>query len=359
MAHQSQDRYSSLVLAKIRSELVLKDGIVFNNDYEGSPTAGIVRIPTRDTEVTVSNYDKANGIAPAMGATSYTPLPITKDKAVNEVIDGFDAAAVPDNLVADRLDSAGYMLGKQIDTDAATVLLAGATVVNEELIDKTNIYSKIVDLRTRMSKANIPNDGRRYLLVTPDTFALILKSDEFIPASSLGDDVKQSGAVGRIAGFNVYEWNDSTANLFMIGGHPLFATRATEFSVPVHLQDLNGSGNWIGASAVQGRIVYDHKVLRSAAINAVYAPGSLAVSSARQSGDDAGKVILTVTGGSASGSLEYIVNPSSRAAYNAAYSGTELTSGTTAITAAVGDEIEVADIVSSKVVKVGYIKLAE
>ena len=39
-----------------------------------------------------------------------------------------------------------------------------------------------------------------------------------------------------------------------------------DFSVPIHLQDLSGSGKYIGASAVQGRKVYDHKcneVLRS------------------------------------------------------------------------------------------------
>ena len=40
MAHELQERYSSLILAKLRKELVLKDGIVFNNDYEGDPVAG-------------------------------------------------------------------------------------------------------------------------------------------------------------------------------------------------------------------------------------------------------------------------------------------------------------------------------
>ena len=51
--------------------------------------------------------------------------------------------------------------------------------------------------------------------------ALILKSPEFIAASSLGDAVKQTGAIGKIAGFLVIEWNDNTANLQMLAGHPL------------------------------------------------------------------------------------------------------------------------------------------
>ncbi len=274
-AHELQERWSALVMAKVRSELVLKDGVVFNNDYEGSPKAGSVKIPVRDAEVEVSDYDKANGIQGKTGSTSYENMNITKDKAVNEIIDGYDAAAVPDGLVADRLDSAAYSLARQIDSDGAAVLLAGATKTTlTAALTAETVYDECVNLRTAMSKANIPNDGKRYLLVTPDTYALILKDkDHFVGASDLGDDVKQSGAVGMIAGFRVIEWNfDTEDGLAMLAGHPRFATRATEFAVPVHLQDLNGSGNYIGASAVQGRKVYDHKVLRSVAIRAVYNP---------------------------------------------------------------------------------------
>lgn len=73
-----------MVLAKIRKETVLKDGVVFNNDYEGSPSSGAVKIPVRDTEVPVSDYDKANGIKAGTSGTTYEIMPIDKDKAVNE-----------------------------------------------------------------------------------------------------------------------------------------------------------------------------------------------------------------------------------------------------------------------------------
>lgn len=353
-AHEHQERYAKLVLAKLRQTLVLKDGVVFNNDYEGSPAAGVVKIPVRDTEVEVSDYDKANGIQGKMGSTGYENMVIDKDKALNEIIDGYDAAAVPDNLVADRLDSATYSLAKQIDTDGGSTLLAAATVDNESQLTKDNIYEKIVDLRTRMNKANIPNDGQRYLLALPDAMALILKSPEFISASSLGDEVKQSGAIGKIAGFLVIEWNDSTTNLQLLAGHPRFATRATEFAVEPHIQDLNGSGKYIGASAVQGRKVYGHKVLRSVAIRAVYSPGALAITAAQ--GAAAGTTKLTVTGNTGT-AFAYKKNPAARVTAGTtktAYAGTDLTSGTTEITVAEGDTIEVADFASNKVVNVGY-----
>lgn len=354
-AHEHQERWSKLVLAKLRQELVLKDGVVFNNDYEGSPAAGVVKIPVRDEEVQVSDYDKANGIQGTNGSTAYENMPITKDKALNEIIDGYDATAVPDNLVADRLDSAAYSMAKQIDTDGGTTLLAAATVDNETELTKDNIYSKIVDIRTRMNKANIPNDGKRYLLALPDAMALILKSPEFISASSLGDEVKQTGAIGKIAGFLVIEWNDTTANLQMLAGHPRFATRATEFAVDIHLQDLSGSGKYIGASAVQGRKVYDHKVLRSVAIRAIYSPGSLVMQAAQ--GAAAGSTILTVSSGNSGTTYAYKKNPAERVVYGTTkttYAGTDLTSGTTEIDVKEGDIIEVANFVSNKVQNVGY-----
>ena len=352
MAHQSRERYSELVMEKLRASLVLEDGVVFNNDYEGDPVSGSVKIPVRDDEVAVSDYDKANGISLTAGSTTYTTLLIDKDKAVNELIDGFDAASVPGKLVADRLDSAGYSLARQMDTDGATTLLAGATVKNVEQLSSVNIYSTIVDIRTDMSRANIPDDGKRYLLCVPEVIALLLKCPEFVRATQLGDATVTNGTVGKIAGFLVKEWNDSTTNLAMMAGHPKFATRAKAWGVGVHVQDLSGSGKYIGACAVQGRKVYGHKVLRSAAIRAVYAPGSLGITLAAS---DAGKTIATVTGGS---NYLYKLNPTSRATYDmttVAYGGDSLTSGTTKISVSAGDVLEIVSTSSSKVKSVGYV----
>ena len=363
MAHEGQERYSALVLAKLRKDMKLKDGVVFNNDYEGSPKAGSVKIPVRDTEVAVSDYDKANGITAGTGGTSYETMLINKDKAVNEIIDGYDAASVPDNLVAERLDSAGYSLALQVDTDGATVLVAGATVVGVEMLTSANAYDKFVDQRTAMSKANIPDDGRRYALVTPDTLALLLKDTvHFINASALGDAVVQSGAIGKIANFLIFEWNDSTANLAAVFGHPRFATRAREWSVPIDLVDLKGSGKYIGASAVEGRMVYAHKVLRQVAIRALYSPAAIALTVAVGT-TNAGETKVTATAGSGN-SLAYKKNPASRCAYgttSTAYAGTAMTSATAKVigSCVAGDIIEVVEFNSDgAAIKVGYVTLA-
>ena len=262
MAHESRVRYSDLVDLKLRATLVKKVGVICNSRYEGSPKAGAVKVPVRDTEVVVSDYDKQKGAKQTGGDTTLLTVNIDKDKAVNEVIDGFDAESVPGNLVADRLDSAGYSLALQMDTDGSVELTTAGTAFGSTtaLTEKT-IYTNVVDARTQLSTVHVPTEGR-WLLVSPDTYGLLLKSPEFIKASDLGDAVVQTGAVGRIAGFTVYEDSTIGENVEYIAGHPNWFTRVEEWAVPVHLQDLSGSGDFIGASAVQGRKVYAHKVTK-------------------------------------------------------------------------------------------------
>lgn len=266
MAHEAQVRYSNLVDLKLRATLVKKNGVICNTRYEGSPKAGAVKIPVRDTEVAVNDYNKQTGAELTGGDTTYLTVNIDKDKAVNEIIDGFDAASVPGDLVADRLDSAGYSLALQMDTDASAELVTNGTALdNTTALTEKTLYANIVDARTKLSTTHVPTEGR-FLLVAPEVYGLLLKSPEFIKASALGDAVVQTGAVGKIAGFTVYEDSTLGENVEYIAGHPNWFTRVQEWSVPVHVQDLNGSSKYIGASAVKGRKVYAHKVTKKAAI---------------------------------------------------------------------------------------------
>ena len=266
MAHEAQVRYSNLVDLKLRKTLVKKVGVICNNRYEGSPKAGSVKVPVRDTEVVVNDYDKAKGAKQTSGDTTYLTVNIDHDKAVNEIIDGFDAESVPGNLVADRLDSAGYSLGLQMDSDGSVELTtAGTAFGNTTALTEKTIYANIVDARTQQSSIGVPTAGR-WLLVSPDTYGLLLKSPEFIKASDLGDAVVQTGAVGKIAGYTVFEDSTLGENVEYVAGHPNWFAVIDEWAVPVHLQDLSGSGDFIGASAVQGRKVYAYKVTKGQTI---------------------------------------------------------------------------------------------
>ena len=269
MAHTLQERYSSMVDEKLRASLVTRDHYIFNTRYEGNPKVGKVKIPVRDTEVSVSDYSKTAGVDLASGSTTYIDLSINKDKAVNELIDGYDAAAVPDNLVADRLDSAGYALSLEMDKDSLSTLekATGSKIATTKTAaTASTAYKEILAARTYLSRTGVPASGR-WLIVSPEFHAILMQDDNFIRQGDLSQEMKNAGAVGAVAGFAVFESSmllvDNTTitaskktTTEFIAGHPNWCHRVDEWGVSVHLQDLNGSGKYIGASAVQGRKIW-------------------------------------------------------------------------------------------------------
>ncbi len=296
MAHELQVRYAKLVDAKLRAALVTKDRVIFNTKYEGDPKAGAVKIPVRDGEVASGDYVPTTGKALSHGSTAYLTCVISNDIAVNELIDGYQAAAVPDGLVADRLDSAGYSLGLDLDQKGLACLVGAETAVSDatspingkqatvltydgstaaKTLSASNVYEAFVTARKTQNKANVPTQGR-YAIVDAEVESLILlDKDNFIKKGDLSQELVMTGAIAMIAGYAVYTSNNipaganitvsSTAYIGNVGaifGHMEYATRVREWSVLPHVQDLAQSGTFIGACAVQGRQVYEHKVTK-------------------------------------------------------------------------------------------------
>ena len=109
--------------------------------------------------------------------------------------------------------------------------------------------------------------------ITVSIHTEFIKLDSLLKFAGLCDtggfakELVQQGVIGKIAGFNVFESNnmdyesttrvsDKKTTTEFIAGHPNWCHRVMEWQVGVHLQDLSGSGNYIGASAVQGRKIY-------------------------------------------------------------------------------------------------------
>lgn len=267
MAHELQTRYSNLVDEKLRSTLVTKDNLIFNSRYEGDPKAGMVKVPVRDTEVEVKKYDKAKGVDITESTTSYFDLVIDNDEAVNELVDGYDASAVPDGIVAERIDSAGYSLGLSMDAKSIKALetTTGVTIAaSKTAVTESTAYKQVLTAKRIQSRAGVPHDGR-WLIASPEFMEMLLQDDHFIRQGDLSQELVMQGAVGKIAGYTVFESNNTmfenteiapgkkTTTEF-ICGHPNWCHRVQEWSVPVELKPL--SNNYIGASAVQGRKVY-------------------------------------------------------------------------------------------------------
>ena len=121
--HKRKETYANEVLAIARAEMNIYED--FSTDYEQDEVTGQIMVPTRNGEVKVSDYDILQGIELSQSATDYLPLPVDKDYGINELIDGYEAEAVPDNLRAQRVESAGYSIWLKKENMAIECLMTG------------------------------------------------------------------------------------------------------------------------------------------------------------------------------------------------------------------------------------------
>ena len=249
-----QERYSGIVEAKLRAESIFAG--LFNRRCEGSPAAGAVKIPVR-AEATVGDYDIANGGTLANPKTSYETLVCDNDKFVNELIDGYVASAVPDGMVAERLDSAGYAMADEVDVALVGAAIAGGTSFTATKKGAT-VYGTITEAIQKAKKGKVKTT-EMWLAVSNDYALEVINDANFIAASNLGDAIKQNGLMGRINGVAVYESANMPEGTDFVLGNNVYCHFVDEWSVPVHVADL-ADGKHIGSSAVQGRKVYGVKI---------------------------------------------------------------------------------------------------
>lgn len=257
-------RYSNLVEAKLRAESIFAN--LFNNAYEsGNPAAGSVKVPVR-AEATVDDYDIAQGGTLNYTATSYVTIDCDKDLYVNELVDGYVAAMIPDGVVAERLDSAAYALADAIDnlciTKAATQGTTTGTIATAVLSAST-IYPTLVD-GIQAVKAEKVNPRKIWVAVSCTTLGMLTKSDEFIKAAGSVADLG-AGYRGMISGVPVFESANLEGVADFIIGNGDFCHYVDSWSVPVAVNDL-ADGLHIGASAVQGRKVAGAKISKAATV---------------------------------------------------------------------------------------------
>ena len=248
----------------------LKIRNTFSRDYVGTPTAGAVNVPVRKTDVKIRDYDIKSGIALEQSATDYLNVPITKNKGLNELIDGFEAAAVPDNLMAQRLESASYSSAKTLEDDAIAALVAKHTDSEMEDCTTENVYSNIVKDIAKIAKLGV-DKSRMYVAISYETETLLLTDQKYSnTASQIGAELVRNGVVGRINGVNVI-----TQDLGQDGGtdieYIVYATEwcqaIDEWKVNPRVVDLtSGSDKYIGASALKGRMVYEDIVTDEKAV---------------------------------------------------------------------------------------------
>lgn len=266
--HKRKETYANEVLTIARSEMNIYED--FSADYEVEGATGQIMVPTRNGEVQLSDYDVKNGIELTQSATDYLPLPIDKNYACNELIDGYEAEAVPDNIRAQRIESAGYSFGMKKEGYAIDALKTGTISTDVTALTESTVYKKIAKEVSNMKKRNMKVNSMR-IVVDADTELLLLTDEKFANTSgTLGAELIREGVIGKINGVPVKpnyllgsvtqeegtgsNKSDKTRAVEFIVYDKRFCQKYENWAVEPTINNLS-DGKHIGASALQGRQV--------------------------------------------------------------------------------------------------------
>lgn len=279
--HELVERYPSEIKALFRKSNNLRQ--YAGRDYEGSPKAGAVKIPVRDTEVVVGDYDILAGKSIDNSTTIYLNVPVNKNKAINELVDGFEASAVPDDLRAQRLRSGAYILQRTQELDYIASIRDSVTAndagggqttpanptyeTSTTAISASDAYSSIsTSIGALLDEGVDPADIK--VGVTTEVEGFLLEDVKFTnTASELGSERVMRGVIGMIRGAEVIRSSNlgvvsaTGANVAFNGNtveyvvfSPLWSQTGDEWMVEPQFKDL--TNEFIGSSALQGREIY-------------------------------------------------------------------------------------------------------
>ncbi len=261
--HYRQERYADSIVKLFRKQLVVRSE--FMRDYEGNPTAGAVNVPVRATDVALNNYDVVSGVSLTTSATTYLNVPIVLNKAINELIDGYEAASVPDNLIAQRIESGAYTIGTTLELDAINELVNnGTTETSKTALSESTAFKTIATSIKDIKKLGVDLMDI-VVIVSPETELLLQTDDKFANTSGqLGAELVRNGVIGKIVGANVKMSANLPANVeYIVFARP-WAQAIDEWKVEPSVNNLM-DGAHIGASALQGRMVYADKLTEKTA----------------------------------------------------------------------------------------------
>lgn len=211
--------WSAQILVALRNKLVYGQPTVSNRDYQGEISSrGVsVRI-TSIGDPSVFDYNSGDTINYEDVETAGHDLVIDQGKAFAYKLDDVDKAQVLVSPMVQMANNAAYKLADRADaflaskytgvTAANTVGSTGAPI--NIYTTPTDAYDKVlVPLRTKMNRANAPTEGR-YCIVSPEFTGSLLKDDRFIKVNESGtSEGLRNGMVGRAAGFDILESNNT------------------------------------------------------------------------------------------------------------------------------------------------------
>lgn len=188
-----------------------------NRDYEGQirNQGDKVNINTL-SDVAIKTYTPNSDIAsPDDLTTTKQQLEITEADYFNIQLDDVDRVQAAGELMDTAMRNVAYKMNDRTDSFILGKIASGVdpgniigTTASPIQVTKNNIYESIIEMRTKLDKANVPTSGRT-IVIPPEIYALLLQDERFVKSDAVaGQNVLVNGLVGRVAGFDVFESNN-------------------------------------------------------------------------------------------------------------------------------------------------------
>ena len=230
------------------------------NDYD-RPGENVGTVIEGELEQPSNVIPSRYGAIESLDATT-EELTLTKDRSFTFAIDKLDA-----DETQQQLSSASALARQQrevvvpeVDTYVYGVMATKAGTKPAALtLTETNIYTEIIKANTVMDDAEVPDDGKRCIIVTPAVLELMKKCDDITLNSDIGADLRLKGVVAELDGLHVVKVPKKRlpANFGFMVAHPC----ATVAPTKLEEYKVHKDPPFISGDLVEGRIVYDAFVL--------------------------------------------------------------------------------------------------
>jgi len=243
--HTVDDKYSPLVEPNLFANNVFQPGLSFTDKYQLGP-AGQIIVHKPGTGTVSATAPGADFNETVVGDSTIT---ISLNKQFNRArkMYGATVASVAYDTAAAELETALQEVREAWNLEAASAIVdedeirVVSDITNEA--SANDIYDVIVDAKQALRKLKANPDT---ILVSPDTYGKLLKSDEFQRSVQIDNQVVRDAYVGRIAGLNVFEYEDLS-------------------DAADNITDANGNASqditWDSTNDTLEFIIYDHDAL--------------------------------------------------------------------------------------------------
>lgn len=201
--------WSAAILEALRAKLVFPS--LCNRDYEGDiREAGDTVHITGYNDVTVHKYVRGQAIT-VDDATDKEAAVLKIDQSdyfafkVNDI----DKTQAKADLTGKFTNSAAYNMMKNVETYISNLMDAAVDTPAKTVAVGTpaDAYLAVVEAGRKLDVQNVPDEGR-WLVVSPDFYALLLQDSRFIEGTEAGHNTLLNGVVGQVRGFTVVKSNN-------------------------------------------------------------------------------------------------------------------------------------------------------